>query len=52
MKPTIEELYPELSPEEQARAQANLERYAAILLRMLDKRQQAQSKLNTDEGNK
>ena len=34
MKPTIKELYPDLSPEEQAEAETNLKRYAAAFTRI------------------
>jgi len=36
--PTIEELYPELSPEKQREAEETLTRYAALLVRMVERR--------------
>ncbi len=36
--PSIEELYPELSPEKQAEAEEALTAYAALLVRMVERR--------------
>lgn len=36
--PSIEELYPELSPEKQAEAEEALTQYAALLVRMVERR--------------
>jgi hypothetical protein len=36
--PTIEDLYPELAPEERAEAEDTLNRYATLLVRIVERR--------------